>query len=175
MEDEDGHAEQPQFAGLVAERIDVFLHAVADEDDGVDLLPLALGEGVLEDLADLRLAAEAAHGGHLLQQIVGAIEPGARLELAEAAIERELDVEAAERRRLLNISPWIWQARSQVGCRLAVASRANNSRPRWPDAGRAAGVRRQLAEEGIDLAAGRGFVGQLASLAPSLSRRSLLL
>src|SRR5712691_2092725 len=31
-----------------------------------------------------------------------------------------------------NISPWIWQARSQVGSRLAVASSAKISRPRPP-------------------------------------------
>src|SRR5262245_51318032 len=65
VEDEDGHTEQPELAGPVAERVDVLLHAVADENHGVDLLPLALGQSVSEDLPDLRLAAEAAHGRHL--------------------------------------------------------------------------------------------------------------
>jgi len=34
----------------------------------------------------------------------------------------------------LNISAWIWLARSQVGSRLAVASMAKINRPRWPGA-----------------------------------------
>src|SRR6185312_2746862 len=139
-------------------------HAVADEDDGVDLLPLALGERVLEDLADLSLTAETAHGGHLLQQVIGAIEPGARLELAEAAVEGELDVEAAERcRRLEHLAlevagavPGRLPARRRIEGEQQPAALAR-CRPRR-------GRGRQLAEEGVDRAAGRGLVGKPASI-----------
>src|SRR5690606_40792918 len=66
-----------------------------------DLLSLGLVDGVAENLADLRLSAEAAHGRHALAERRRLGAPGTRLAFAEAAIEHELHVEPAERLRRL--------------------------------------------------------------------------
>src|SRR6185369_6566829 len=61
------YSEQPELACLVAKRVDILLHAVADEDERIDPLSLCLGDGKLQDPADLRLAAEAGDRAHILQ------------------------------------------------------------------------------------------------------------
>ncbi len=81
--------------------VDVFLHAVADEDDGIDLLLFGLGDGKFQNPADLCFAAAAGDDAHMLQERRGAVEPGAGLELGKTAVEHELDVEATERRGFL--------------------------------------------------------------------------
>src|SRR5262249_49935314 len=145
-------------------RIDRFFHGIADEDHGIYLLPLALGECMLQDLADLRPAAKAGHGRHLLQQIVGAIEPRAGNELTETAVECELDIETAEGGRLLE--HFSLDMAGAVPRRLP-AGRGIESKQqpasltlRRPRRRR----RRQLTEEGVDLAAGRRLIGQPASI-----------
>ena len=56
-----------------------------------------LGHGVLQHLADLRLAGAAHDPRHPADQRLRIRQPGARLEFAEAAIPGELDLEPAQR------------------------------------------------------------------------------
>ena len=52
---------------------------------------------MLEDTAELSLAAEAAHRNHSLNQFRRRIDPRARLALAEATIIHQLHLESAKR------------------------------------------------------------------------------
>ena len=164
VKDEHRYAEQAKLACLVAKRVDVFLHAVADEHDRIDLLALGLGDGKSQDLLDLCLAAAAGDGGHVLQERCGAVEPGAGFALAKATVEHELDVEAAERRSLpehlaLDVAGLV-PGRLPACGRIegehqpAALARCRPGRRR----------RRQPPEEGIHLRAGRRLSGQLVSV-----------
>ena len=62
-------------------------------------------------------------------QIGRGIEPAARLALVESAVIDELGLSPPSAAVASNISPWMRQAWSQVGSRLAVASSAKISRP----------------------------------------------
>ena len=64
MEHEDGHAQQPQFACRLAQGIHIFLAAIADIDDRIDLSAPGLVDRVLQKLADLCLAGQAIDAGH---------------------------------------------------------------------------------------------------------------
>src|SRR5437763_17086984 len=93
----DRYALEAQFAGELAQPVDILLHRIADKDQRIDALFLVLRNCVREDTLDLRLAAEARDGAHRPMQIGGGGQPAARLAFTEAAIIDELDVEAAER------------------------------------------------------------------------------
>src|SRR5262249_10629035 len=86
VEDEGGHAEQAELPGEMADLVAILLHAIADEDHRIDLLPLRLGDRMAQQAADLGLAAAAADRAHPALQLVGPAEPGKGLELAEAAV-----------------------------------------------------------------------------------------
>ncbi len=97
VKEEDRDSAKAQFAGELAEPINLLLHRVADKDEGVDPLPLGLGEGMGEHPLDLGLAAETGDRAHHPVQIGGIRHPPARLAFVEAAVINELDVEPAER------------------------------------------------------------------------------
>ncbi len=108
-----------------------------------------------QDLADLRLPGHAIDRTHHAQQFAGLGQPRADLELAETAIEGELDLEPAEIRRF----------REHLGLdlgrpvpgRLAAGRRVEGKDQPSALAGRPGGrSRRHLLEEGVDIC-GRGF------------------
>src|SRR5215218_5832047 len=63
-EHEHRHAEQSDFSGSLANRVDVFFESIADVNDGIDLASARLAQDVAYDLADLRVAAAAADLRH---------------------------------------------------------------------------------------------------------------
>ena len=96
MKEEHGYAEQAKLAGVMAQVVDIFLHAIADEDQGVDRALLDFLEGVPEHPSDLGMAADAIDPRHAFQQGVGVRQPRRTLAFPEAAIEDKLHLEAAE-------------------------------------------------------------------------------
>src|SRR3989338_6787360 len=54
-----GDAEQTKFPGQGPQSVNVLLQAVPDIDQGVDFLPSALVDGVLQDFGDPSLSGEA--------------------------------------------------------------------------------------------------------------------
>src|SRR4051794_8015486 len=81
----------------MAKAVDILLHRVTDKDQRVDPLLLGLGEGMIEYPGDLRLSADAEYRPHRAVQVGGGAKPAACLAFVEAAIEGELDVQAAKR------------------------------------------------------------------------------
>src|SRR5882757_8203035 len=72
LEHESGHAQKPELAGGVTEIVELLLHRIADEHQGLYLGGLRLPPGMRDDLADLRVAATAVDPLH---------QPGERLGL----------------------------------------------------------------------------------------------
>ena len=101
MEHEGGHIDEAHLARKAREVVERLFHRIAHEDERVDPARFRFVDGVLEDARDLCFATDAAHLAHRRVQIRRAREPAARLALAEAAIEHELDVEPAEACRRL--------------------------------------------------------------------------
>ncbi len=59
LERKDRHAENAEFARLLAETVDIFLERIADEDQRVDLARTGLLDGVTKHLAKLGMARPA--------------------------------------------------------------------------------------------------------------------
>ena len=100
MEQESRHPENAQLPGKVAQAVDAFFHAIADEDQCLDFFLPGLLDGLPQDFFDLCMAAAAGHAAHASKQRIGRAQPWARLELAIAAVVAKLDVQSAQCRGL---------------------------------------------------------------------------
>src|SRR6185437_6565212 len=101
MEDEDRNPEEAELPCPSAEPVDALLHRVADEDERGDPPRPRRARRMVEHAGDLRLAADAGDAAHCAVQRRRRGEPAACLALRKAAIEDELHLEPAERRRRL--------------------------------------------------------------------------
>ena len=159
MEQKDRHALEAEFAGQLAQPIDILFHRVADKDQGVDPLLVVLGDGMRQHAFDLGLAAEAGHSAHRPVQGGGIGHPAARLAFVEAAVIDELDVEPAEGGG--GLEHLALDAAGAVPCRFA--ARGGVEREDQPAAATGRPHRRralQIAQEGVDLGRAR-FLGKL--------------
>src|SRR5262249_53262959 len=84
LEHEGGHPEKPERARGVTKIVKLFLHGVADENQGLHLRGLRLALGVGDDLADLGMAATAVDPLHQRAQPLGLRSPGGGPGFAEA-------------------------------------------------------------------------------------------
>ena len=91
----------PELTGEVAQPVRVLFHAVTDKNQGVHPLVSGLLQGVSQDPFDLCVPRGTGDGRHLPLEGPGIGEPRARLELAVAPVEAQLDLETAERGRRL--------------------------------------------------------------------------
>ncbi len=78
LEHEGGHAEQAELACGMAEIVELLLHRVADEDQGLHLGDLGLALGMGDDLADLGVAAAAVDPLHQRGRAARPATPSAR-------------------------------------------------------------------------------------------------
>jgi hypothetical protein len=85
LEQEHGHTDEAELAGLLAQLIDIFFHAIAHIDDRMHLLLFVLLARVGQDLADLRVTAFAMDLAHQPRQGVRVAHPAAGLALVEAS------------------------------------------------------------------------------------------
>ena len=69
LKHEQRHLQHAQFPGQMAEFIRVLFNRITHEHYGPDLLPSMLGGPMLQHFPDLCVSAQAAHPGHLLQQV----------------------------------------------------------------------------------------------------------
>ena len=124
-----GTLQQCQFARTPAQIIDVFFHAIANVNEGIDRPRCRFLVGMAQYLADLRIAAGAGNARHQAGQGVRVRHPFGGPAFPRTAEVDELHFEAADGLTAWNISACSASAMSQVGCRLMVASIAKISRP----------------------------------------------
>ena len=161
LEDEHRQAEQAELARLVADLVDILLAAVADEHHRVEPALAPLLGGVAQQAGDLRAAGQAAHRPHQARQLAAVGRPAADLELVEAAIEGQPDLDAADFARRNEHLALL--RRGCVPGRLAAGRRIHGEQQ--PPAPAAAGrLRRQVGHfprEGVDRGrARRGALGR---------------
>src|SRR5262245_61757769 len=90
LEHEGGHAEKPERAGGVTKIVELFLHGVADENQGLHLGGLGFARGVGDDLADLGMAAAAVDPLHQRAQPLGLRDPRSEEHTSELQSLRHL-------------------------------------------------------------------------------------
>src|SRR5262249_6113983 len=78
--------EASEPVGLVSERVWVFLHGVADEDEGAELEQLGFLGGVGKDLLDLGFSGAAHRLRHDVGEMTAIGHPAGGAALAEAAV-----------------------------------------------------------------------------------------
>src|SRR5262249_56943899 len=78
LEHEGWHAKETEFAGRMAQIVELLLHGIADEYQGLSLGLLGLTARVCDDLADLGVAAAAVDPLHEPRQPVGPRNPRRR-------------------------------------------------------------------------------------------------
>ena len=127
-----------ELAGDRGERVGVFLHGVADKDQGSDLGAPGFIARVTSTPADLRRSAAHVDAAHQLLEPLPAGDRNWTPGIRSAHGNRRVAHRGRQgRRRPGTFSPAAIGQGSQVGCRLMVASRAKISRPRpdWAGAG----------------------------------------
>ncbi len=100
LEHEHRHAEQAEFAGRLAQIVDLLLHGVADEHHRLHALLAIFLAGVAEHLADLGVAAAAIDARHQRGEFLGSRDPAGGAAFAQAPEIDQLDIEPAGACRL---------------------------------------------------------------------------
>lgn len=85
-----------QFARAGAEGIDRLLDGVADKNGGLHRLLLVGVQAVVQYAPDLGVAAQALYTAHGIEQLAGAVHPGAGKEFVKAPVVAELQLQAAQ-------------------------------------------------------------------------------
>ena len=150
LKQERGDPEQAEFPRPTSQLVDVLLHAVADEHQGIDPAGLCLLHGVAQYPGDLGLACRTDYACHAPQQFARTGLPGTRLELAKTSVEAKLDVQTSQgggflEHLSLELAGLI-PGRFTTGSRVHGKDEPSAGPPRL-DHGRSG----DLAQEGIDL------------------------
>jgi hypothetical protein len=73
----------------MAERIRIFFHGIANEDQRPDPLPPGLSQRVIQHRLDLGFAAQAGNTGKPPREVLSILQKGCRAEFTKAAIIRK--------------------------------------------------------------------------------------
>src|SRR5262245_46818773 len=95
LEHENRYTRLSELVGRGNERVGIFLHGIADEDQGAYFEQLGFLLGVDEDLLDLGMTGLAHDLRHDLGELLGPGDPAGGAAFAQAAVIDQLHVETA--------------------------------------------------------------------------------